>query len=108
MLPHMENGKWKMEHGKSSPVYSETPSPLAGGRLFSAARKGHVFSAPSPTTPRPLFASKREFCSRFLGGSVVVKSDIFGLPPGSRIGQSQAALSPTAWTNWSKAVTTRW
>jgi hypothetical protein len=42
----MENGKWKMEHGKSSPVYSETPSPLGGGRLFSAARRA-TFSAPS-------------------------------------------------------------
>ena len=34
-----------MENGKSNPVCSETPSPLAGGRLFCAARRA-MLSAP--------------------------------------------------------------
>ena len=35
-----------MENGKSNPVCSKTPSPSAGGRLFSAARRA-TFSAPT-------------------------------------------------------------
>jgi hypothetical protein len=57
-MPQMENGKWKMGYGKSPSC--EQPDPY----IFLAARKGHVFGAPSPTTLSPLCGSKREFCSR--------------------------------------------
>ena len=57
----MRNGKWKI--GK---VDSENVVPIFLSRSFSAARKGHVFGAQSPTTPSPLYAVKREFCSRFV------------------------------------------
>ena len=56
----MRNGKWKI--GK---VDSENVVPILLSRSFSAARKGHVFGAQSPTTPRPLCAVKRGLCSCF-------------------------------------------
>ncbi len=45
--------------------FKKLPSPILVSRLFSAARKGHVFGAQSPKTPSSLFWVLREFCSRF-------------------------------------------
>jgi hypothetical protein len=57
----MANGKWQMEN-PSLLVHKRGHCSLKP--LVFCCPQGHVFGAPSPTTPSPLCRRKREFCSR--------------------------------------------